>query len=212
MGQGETSQRQSGGRAGGPTVIAIKWLAIIVLLGPVLGTLIHEVAHLVMLWATGAVVNQVVVLGTLQLWPAPAIVESTGAGFMLNTTNPDDFSRGLVWVSGASSTFLVALAAVPVWLRTRSGLSLIFVGYMLDLLTYLALPSLGLKRWVFFGAPFSEVLAGLSLLGVGRDAVAAFLLCFILAMLALFASAAWRRGRRERTAPARPAPSPARAR
>lgn len=166
-------------------MIRIKWLLAIVLLGPGLGTLIHEAAHVAMLWLTGSTIHQVVVLGTVQLWPAPALIESTGAGFMLNTTNPDDFSKGLVWVAGASTTFLVALAALPVWLRTRSGVALIFVGYMLDLVTYLALPSLGLKRWVLFGAPYSEVLQGLSLLGVGRGAVAAFELGFIAAMIAL---------------------------
>lgn len=197
MGPGETPNGESHGPASGATRSRLQWALLILLLGPVLGTLIHEAAHILMLWLTGSTINQVVVLGSLQLWPEVAIIESTGAGFMLNTTNPDDYSKGLVWVAGASTTFLVALAALPVWLRTRSGVALIFVGYMLDLITYLALPSLGLKRWVLFGAPYSEVLMGLTLLGVGRAPVALFQLAFIAAMIVLVL-------KRRRSAPSAP--------
>lgn len=171
----------------------IKWLALVVLLGPVLGTLVHEAAHLTMLWFTGSTVHQVVVLGGLQLWPAPAIIESTGAGFMLRTTNPDDFSQGMVLVTGAAATFAVALAATAVWLRGRSPVALIFAAWSVDLITYLALPSLGVRRWVLFGAPYSEVLEGLRLLGVGRAPVALFELAFIAALLALMLGARKRR-------------------
>jgi hypothetical protein len=156
----------------------LKFWLLVVLLGPVLGTLIHEAAHLLMLVLTGSTIHQVVILGRLQLVPEVAIIESVGAGFMLNTTNPTDFSKGLVWVTGASTTFLVSLSVIPYWLKTRSKVALIFVCYAIDLFTYLTMPLFGFKRWILFGAPFSEVLAGLELLGVGRAPVAVFLLAF----------------------------------
>jgi hypothetical protein len=193
MDQAETSREKSGPPASGATLTRIKWVLAVILLGPMLGTVIHEAAHLFMLWFTGSTVHQVVIFGSLQLWPAPAIIENTGAGFMLNTTNPDEFSRGMVLVTGAAATFVVSLAAIAVWLRTRSPVALIFVGYSLDLITYLSLPSLGVRRWVLFGAPYSEVLEGLSVLGVGKAPVALFELCFIAAMAALFLGARKRR-------------------
>jgi hypothetical protein len=169
-----------------PLVQRLKWYLVVLLLGPVLGTIVHEAAHLLMQWITGSTVEQIVILGRLQLWPAVAIIENTHAGFMIKATNPDAYSYGMVLVTGASSTFCVALAAIPWWLRTRSKVALIFVFWSLDIITYLTLPSLGVRRWILFGAPYSEMLEGLEFLEVPRWITGLFELAFIVAAVLLF--------------------------
>lgn len=146
-----------------------------------------------MLWLTGSTVHLVVVFGVVQIWPALELIANTGAGFMLRTTNPDAFSMGMVQVTGAASTFVISLVATGAWLRSPRPLLLIFVGYSLDLMSYISFPLLGVKRWILFGAPFSEVLMGLELLGVERGPVVLFELWYAGFMALVFLAAKRRR-------------------
>jgi hypothetical protein len=165
--------------------VTARKVALIVLLGPVLDTLVHESMHIAVLLGTGGQIHQVVILEVLQVVPSFAVVDATGAVYMMATTPASDLAKAFTWIAGAGSTFLISLAAIPIWLKKRTLPWLVVVLWSLDFVTYLALPSLGLKRWLFTGPPFSEVLEGLSFLGVGPGAVAAFLVAWTAGMATL---------------------------
>jgi hypothetical protein len=162
-----------------------KTLATVVLL-PVLAQLIHESMHLLTLFATGGQVHQVVIFEALQIIPSVQRVEPTGAVYMMATTPGSDAGRALTWLAGSGSTFLLSLAAIPIWLKRRTLPWLVVIFWGLDCITYILLPSLGLKRWLFTGPPFSEIIAGLEYFGIGQGFVSLLLLAWAAGMAALY--------------------------
>ena len=135
-------------------------------------SVIHELGHLVMGWATGVpiwgatVLHLRVIPFTLELVPGPTLYSITfGAP-------PNQLAEGLRAAAGCGSTLLVALVALSLRRRSRpaheflDGLSLVFALGGLDLVTYAWIPPLGIPRWILFGAHHSEPAVAAALLGI----------------------------------------------
>ncbi|MEW5692245.1 MAG: hypothetical protein AB1765_02995 [Candidatus Hydrogenedentota bacterium] len=158
----------------------IKKIILILCMGPLFGTIIHEAGHLLMIMFTDANIGSITISGKLQIYPEVTIKENMKAGFEIYVYFPDTITKGLVQVSGAFATLLVSIIGFILYLKKRRFIYLIFIFYVLDILTYITLPLIGLRRWLLFGPKFSEVIQGFYLLSINPFYLYLFLVIYLI--------------------------------
>lgn len=132
----------------------------------------HELlGHALAAELVGGGVDRLVMFG-IELFPSPGWVGMRGGFAVIDIVGIEDgtVARSFVTLAGSGSTFLVAVAAVVAIRRfhprgwTRVVL-LAVAWWFLDLLTF-TLPSVGLRRGLFFGTTYSEPYEGAVGMGI----------------------------------------------
>jgi hypothetical protein len=139
----------------------------------VVGSLIHEGTHVLLMQAGGSDLKEIVIMPGIQLYPRLAKVKWSGyvAGISLSEC-PSEFFAGLCLAMGSSSNAIASYLLLVIITITRRGrrkeVVLLAASLVLawGLIGYSFFPLLGLRHWIFVGGDYAEPIKGASMIGV----------------------------------------------
>jgi hypothetical protein len=144
-----------------------------IFLSAIVGSLIHEAAHIVVFWAGGSQLKGAYVAPGIQLYPEIKKVKWSGyvCGVSMSESS-SDFVRGLSLVMGSTANAVASyLLLTLVFLKCKGWkikLVLLLVSFLFawDLIGYSIFPLFDLRHWIFIGGDYAEPIVGASMLGI----------------------------------------------